>query len=74
MTVTLNCLQQDVDNNYFNIVKIVVREKMQRNTDELLTFIFDSIGEIAKLNDNKKLLQALAKMGRDIIFADARKR
>jgi HD-GYP domain-containing protein (c-di-GMP phosphodiesterase class II) len=43
---------------------------MQRNTDELLTFIFDSIGEIAKLNDNKELLQALAKMGRDIVFAD----
>jgi len=43
---------------------------MKRNTDELLTFIFDSIGEIAKLNDNKELLQALAKMGRDIVFAD----
>ncbi|HHD78765.1 MAG TPA: HD domain-containing protein [Epsilonproteobacteria bacterium] len=43
---------------------------MKRNTEELLTFIFDSIGEIAKLNDNQKLLQALAKMGRDIVFAD----
>lgn len=43
---------------------------MKRNTDELLTFIFDSIGEIAKLNDNKQLLQELAKMGRDIVFAD----
>ena len=43
---------------------------MQRNTDELLTFIFDSIGDIAKLNDNKQLLRALAKMGRDIVFAD----
>ena len=43
---------------------------MKHNTDELLTFIFDSIGEIAKLNDNKQLLQALAKMGRDIVFAD----
>jgi len=43
---------------------------MKRNTDELLTFIFDSIGEIAKLNDNKEALQALARMGRDIVFAD----
>jgi len=43
---------------------------MQRNTDKLLTFIFDSISEIAKINDNKQLLQALAKMGRDIVFAD----
>jgi len=43
---------------------------MQRSSDELLTFIFDSISEIAKINDNKQLLQALAKMGRDIVFAD----
>jgi len=43
---------------------------MKRNTDELLTFIFDSVGEIAKLNDNKEALQALARMGRDIVFAD----
>lgn len=43
---------------------------MKRNTDALLAFIFDRIGEIAKLNDNKKVLYALAKMGRDIVYAD----
>jgi len=43
---------------------------MQRNSDELLSFIFERIGQIAMLNDNEKLLVALAKMGRDIVFAD----
>ncbi len=43
---------------------------MQRNSDELLAFIFERIGKIAMLNDNEKLLLELAKMGRDIVFAD----
>lgn len=43
---------------------------MKRNTDELLAFIFERIGNIAKLNDNKQLLVELAKMGRDIVLAE----
>jgi response regulator RpfG family c-di-GMP phosphodiesterase len=43
---------------------------MNRTSDELLTFIFDSIGKIAMLNDNEKLLIELAKMARDIAYAD----
>lgn len=43
---------------------------MQRNSDELLSFIFDSIGKVATLNTNQEILEALASMGRDIVFAD----
>jgi len=43
---------------------------MQRTSDELLSFIFDSIGKVATLNTNQEILEALAGMGRDIVFAD----
>ena len=43
---------------------------MKRTSDELLTFIFDSISKIASLHHHDKLLPELAKMGRDIVFAE----
>jgi len=43
---------------------------MKRNTDELLTFILDSISKIASLHNPDKLLMALSEMSRDIVFAD----
>lgn len=43
---------------------------MKRNSDELLTFIFERIGAIARIDDNDSTLEALADMGRDIVFAD----
>lgn len=43
---------------------------MKRNSDELLTFIFDSISEIASEHHPEKLLLALSEMCRDIVFAD----
>lgn len=43
---------------------------MKRNSDELLTFIFDSIGKVATLNTNQEILEELAQMGRDIVYAD----
>ena len=43
---------------------------MKRNSDELLTFILDSITKIASLHNQDKLLPELSKMCRDIVFAD----
>lgn len=43
---------------------------MRRDSDELLMFIFDSIGHVATLISNNEILEALAKMGRDIVYAD----
>ena len=43
---------------------------MRQTSDELLTFIFDSINKIASLHHHDKLLPELAKMGRDIVFAE----
>ena len=43
---------------------------MTRTSDELLTFIFDRIGKIATINNNETLLIELAKMARDIVYAD----
>jgi len=43
---------------------------MQRSSDELLAFIFERIGEIARIDGNVETLEALANMGRDIVFAD----
>ena len=43
---------------------------MQRTSDELLTFIFERIGKIATITDNETLLAELAKMARDIAYAD----
>jgi len=43
---------------------------MKRSSEELLAFIFERIGKIATITDNAELFEALAKMGRDIVFAD----
>ena len=43
---------------------------MKRNTEELLTFILDSISKIASVHQHDKLLEALSKMSRDIVFAE----
>lgn len=43
---------------------------MQRNADELLAFIFERIGKIATYHKNEEILEELAKMARDIVFAD----
>lgn len=43
---------------------------MKRNTDELLTFILDSIRKIASLHQQEELLLELSKMCRDIVFAE----
>jgi len=43
---------------------------MERNSDELLTFIFDSVRKIAALHNHEALLLELAKMGRDIVVAE----
>ena len=43
---------------------------MNRTAEELLTFIFDSIGEIASTHNQNKLLPALSKMCRDIVYAE----
>ena len=43
---------------------------MKRSTEELLTFVFDSINRIAGLRSRDRLLPELAQMGRDIVFAD----
>ena len=42
----------------------------KRTTEELLTFVFDSINKIAGLRSRDRLLPELAKMGRDIVYAD----
>jgi len=43
---------------------------MKRNTEELLTFILDTISHIASVHQQEKLLAELSKMCRDIVFAD----
>jgi len=43
---------------------------LKRNSDELLTFILDSIAKIASLHHQEKLLPELSKMCRDIVFAE----
>lgn len=43
---------------------------MKKDPEELLTFIFDYVKKIASIHDPDKLLEALSKMGRDIVDAD----
>jgi len=43
---------------------------VKRTSDELLTFILDSISRIASFHDTHTLLSELSKMCRDIVFAD----
>ncbi len=43
---------------------------MQRNSDDMLKFIFDSISKIASIHNHEELLHELAKLGRDIVFAE----
>lgn len=43
---------------------------MKRNAEELLTFILDTISNIASVHQQEKLLHELSKMCRDIVFAD----
>lgn len=43
---------------------------MKWDSEALLTFIFDSMTKIASTHDYDILLQELAKMGRDIVFAE----
>jgi HD-GYP domain-containing protein (c-di-GMP phosphodiesterase class II) len=43
---------------------------MHRNADELLAFIFERIGKIATYHKNEEILEELAEMARDIVFAD----
>jgi len=49
---------------------MVVKKRIERSSDELLAFIFDRIGNIATITDNETLLIELAKMARDIVYAD----
>lgn len=42
----------------------------KKSSDELLTFIFDSISKIASIHSPDKLLIELAKLGRDIVYAN----
>ena len=41
----------------------------KKNSDELLTFIFDSISRVASIHSPDELLIELAKLGRDIVYA-----
>jgi len=43
---------------------------LKRNSDELLTFILDSIAKIASLHEQERLLPELSHMCRDIVFAE----
>jgi len=43
---------------------------MKRNAQELMTFVFDTIGQIAALRNHETLFIELAKFARDIVFAD----
>ena len=43
---------------------------MKRNSDELLTFILNSIAKIASLHNQDKVLDELSNMCRDIVFAE----
>lgn len=43
---------------------------MLKSADELLAFIFERIGKIATYHKNEEILEELAEMARDIVFAD----
>ncbi len=42
----------------------------KKSSDELLTFIFDSISKVASIHSPDKLLIELANLGRDIVYAE----
>ena len=53
---------------YYNL--LCLRISMRRNPDELLMFVFDAVSKIASMHNHDDLLSELARLCRDIVFAE----